>query len=367
MTEIETDLTVLDAINQDMASASPEFQPTGPTADIVERLNDELRMQSLNESMRKGSKLLNTIGAINYPPRQQLEYTFGLLREKGSITDAQSKALSAAYDIVFADPECGILPYELSITSLNEAAYRAAEQFGQLCGARPIDELSLLQSDNSMYQFKIEGRSYSYVFLYYYMRYAYCCRFLDFSNLKNYIELGSGSGRQVEIIKQLHPQINIYVVDLPPQLYVCRQLLGYVFKGDIVSYETTRRSEFSRIEGAGKIATLLPHQLKTLKPEGLTLSWNCMVYCIMPRDVVRNYLRLLSPLADLIYIIEPMPNTSDSKYGVSNPVQFEDYVEFLKPDFVNVDRSKAFRPLGQMKGGWGEGCDTFWKKNVRDV
>jgi len=362
MREIKTDLAVLDAMNHDMAGAPDAYQPSGPTAEIVKSLNLELRSQSLNESMRKGSRLLNTIGAVNYPPKQQLNYTFGLLRDKNLLTESQIKELNAAYDVIFSDGDLPILPYELGINSLNEAAYRAAAQFGELNGARPLSELSLSHSDDSMYHFEVEGRSYSYMFLYYYMRYAYCCRFIDFARIENYVEIGSGSGRQVEIIKRLYPRINFYVVDLPPQLYVCRQLLSSIFESDVVPYDLTRSEGFARVEGAGKIATLLPHKLGDLRLQGLTLSWNSMVYCIMPKEVVQNYLNILKGIVDYIYIIEPMPNTSDSKYGIDDPVQFEDYIEYLKPAFDNVDRSKAFRPLSQMKGGWGEACDTFWKK-----
>jgi hypothetical protein len=88
-----------------------------------------------------------------------------------------------------------------------------------------------------------------------------------------------------------------------------------------------------------------------------------MVYCIMPPRTVAHYLRLLARMAETIYIIEPMPNRCGEEYGMSETVDYDDYVKYLSPTHVNIDRTPAMRALGPMRGGWGDACDTMWKRN----
>ena len=39
------------------------------------------------------------------------------------------------------------------------------------------------------------------------------------------MELGSGSGKQVEVVAKLHPNVCYFLFDMPPQLYLCEPFL----------------------------------------------------------------------------------------------------------------------------------------------
>lgn len=361
---IADDVPLLDLMESDMKSAPEIYQATGPTAKIVSDLAAELRARPLAESLRTGSRLLNTIGAVNYSPLQQMHYNYGRQREHGELTAREQEVMESAARILWEKRDLPLLPYELSLESLERAAFCAAELYGKATGARSPREIGLSAGSEPMYAFEIDGKRYSYLYLYYYMRYAYCCQFVDFDKVENIVEMGSGSGRTVEIVKKLHPHINFYLLDLPPQLYVCRQLVRSVFAADLVDYNESRRPDFTCMTDTGRIATLLPHQLERIRPQGRTLAWNSMVYCIMPRPKVEHYLRFLAEIADLVYIIEPMPNRCDAEYGIDAPVDYDDYARCLSAKFVNVDRSAAMRALAPMVGGWGEPCDTMWLKRT---
>ncbi len=346
-----------------MAEAPAIYRPTGPTANIVEKMGEELRAQSLHAGIEAGSRLLNTIGAVDYPPVQQIEYTIARERDHGTLSQDEFQILHAAAQILRYKTAAPLLPYELSLDELNAAAFRTAALYGETVGAKPLSSMSALGFPGRGYNFLINRRPYSYVFLYYYLRYAYCCRFVDFDAIDAVIEVGCGSGRATEILRQAHPHLRFYLLDLPPQLFVTRQRMNEAFPGALLPYDVTRTSLFRSTNAPGTIATLLPHALERVAPEGKVLSWNQMVYCIMPPKTVAHYLNLLSHLSETIYIIEPMPNRCGEEYGMSETVDYDDYVKFLSPSHTNVDRSPAMRALGQMRGGWGEACDTIWKRH----
>jgi len=299
---------VLDQMVHDMTIAPAIYQPTGPTAKIVENMVKELRAQPLHIALDEGSRVLNTIGAVDYPPIQQIEYTIVRQRDHGVISKDEYEILHSAAQVLRRKSTAPLLPYELSLEELNEAAFRSAELYGESVGAKPLSAISAIGFANRGYTFTIDGRRYSYIFLYYYLRYAYCCRFVDFDTIDAIVEVGCGSGRATEILGQLHPHLRFYLLDLPPQLYVTRQRLNEAFPGALLPYSKTRESSFHATDAEGTIATLLPHAIDRIAPSGNVLSWNQMVYCIMPPNTVAHYLRLLARIAQTIYIVEPMPN-----------------------------------------------------------
>ena len=357
--QTQRNIQVLNKMVEDMNLAPAIYQPTGPTARIVTDMVEELRTRPLELGSEEGSRLLNTIGAVDYSPIQQIEYTLARQRDHGALDSNDYRVLHATAQVLRRNPNAPLLPYELSLNDLNAAAFRSAALYGQSTRAKPLTSTSAVGFPGSGYTFIIDGKRYSYIFLYYYMRYS---QFVDFDSLDAVVEVGCGSGRAVEILKQLHPHLKFYLFDLPPQLYVTQRRLGEAFPGALLPYEVTRDSAFRTADLPGSIATFLPHAIERIKPTGNVLSWNQMVYCIMPPSVVAHYLGILAKIADTIYIVEPMPNRCGKEYGMSETVDYEDYAQFLSHTHENVDRAPAMRALGRMSGGWGEACDTTWKR-----
>ena len=101
--------------------------------------------------------------------------------------------------------------------------------------------------------FSINEKFYTTSLLYYYIHYAYCCKYVDFNTIDTIMELGAGAGNQIGVIKRLHHHMTFYVFDIAPQLYVCQQYLSALFPDSVISYRQTRTMNELPEEQAGKI------------------------------------------------------------------------------------------------------------------
>ena len=90
--------------------------------------------------------------------------------------------------------------YYYDLEKLHIRACEFVERQAEIGGALPLTafEASLCGNPEDLVRYK--GRNYTMPMLYYYLRYVYCCRFVDFSKIDVLVELGSGSGKQIEIL-----------------------------------------------------------------------------------------------------------------------------------------------------------------------
>jgi putative sugar O-methyltransferase len=115
------------------------------------------------------------------------------------------------------------LPYSLRLSDLREMAYKHSELQGSLIGATPINSLECSDFGNPQDMFLIKGKKYTMKFLSFYVRYCFAERFMKLRGDEVIVELGSGSGYQVEILKKIYPNLTILCFDLPAQLYLCEK------------------------------------------------------------------------------------------------------------------------------------------------
>src|SRR6266850_2421455 len=339
MTNKVTDqLSLLEMMVSDTADAPAEFSIDGPTAGFLQRFQADLREKGLRKMALEGSRLLNTIGACNYSPLQQMHYNLEQRLEAGEIDRDEHRLLAQASGVIFDKHRVNLLPYELSLEDLNHAAYRACELYARATGAKPPGAFSFSDAFYPEYMFEIEGRRYSYLGLYYYCRYAFCAQYVDFDKLENVVEIGSGSGRAVEIIKKLHPRVTFHLLDLAPQLYVSQRFLESLFPEDIVNYELTRRGAPARTVKPGGIHFYPHYRIADLQLEGPTLSWNTMVFCIMSPDRAKRYFDEMRRLAEHVYVVEPTTAAGGAQYGLSEPNTFEHYARFMNDGYRLVAR-----------------------------
>lgn len=146
------------------------------------------------------------------------------------------------------------------------------------------------------------GKHFTLRFLNYYLRYAFVSQKLDLDNLGTFVELGSGSGRQVEILKKLHPDMTFLLFDIPPQIYVAERYLSTVFPGEVVSYRDT--SSLRNLENLekGKIHIFGSWQFPLLKDFEIDLFWNAASMQEMEPDVVMNYLSIVNQSANHVFL-----------------------------------------------------------------
>ena len=133
-----------------------------------------------------------------------------------------------------------LAPYSLTTHDVQEMAYRHCEMKGQLTRSKSIHSIEANRFGNPSDFFEIEGRTYTMAFLEYYLRYCFANQHIGFTGDEIIVELGSGSGHQVEVLKKLYPGQTILCFDLPVQLFLCQQYLGEVLgKDQIVPVEET--------------------------------------------------------------------------------------------------------------------------------
>jgi putative sugar O-methyltransferase len=239
--------------------------------------------------------------------------------------------------------------------------YKLAELYGEINGAEPISNLEASTVGNPEDIFFIQGKKYTMKTLYYYVQYAYCCKFIDFSSINSLMEIGSGSGKQIEIIKKLHTNITFYILDIPPQLYVCEKYLDALFPNSVVSYKSTRMMKnFSQVQ-KGKICILGNWKLPELINLDIDLFWNGASFQEMEPKVVLNYLRYVNQHAKFVFLSELMGGTKIAEkrgqHGVLKQTKLEHYQEGLK-DFVIQDLSKSiFLPRANERYSF-----SFWSR-----
>lgn len=169
--------------------------------------------------------------------------------------------------------------------------------------ANPLETVGESLAGNPGEFFTTEaGKHFTLRFLNYYLRYAFVSQKLDLDNLGTYVELGCGAGRQVEILKKLHPDMTYLLFDIPPQIYVAERYLSTVFPGEVVSYRDTHSFRDLDSLQKGKIHIFGSWQFPLLKDFEIDLFWNAASMQEMEPDVVMNYLSIINQSANHVFL-----------------------------------------------------------------
>jgi putative sugar O-methyltransferase len=336
------DPELLELMVADWRRGSTVAEVTGDLVKLYESFVEDLRARTIRENIRGAVRGLTAVNGCDHHPTRSTLAKIGFNKE---LEASQRDALNGALRYVAEHRDAAVLPYDLSLADLDEAAFRMCDLYGQACGALPLRDIEMSTAHTPDYTFIVDGKRYSYAFLYSYLHYAHCAQFVDFARIDNVVEIGGGVGRQLEVTKKLHPHLKFYMVDLGPTLYACHQYVSAVFPGSIVPYRATRDRATITLERPGDIAFVGNWQLDQLRPAGATLSFNTAVFCIMEPQVVTRYLSALKTFSDFIYLMEPKTDLCATIYNMPAAPTFRTYEEALAGDFTLVDRRPAVRPL----------------------
>jgi putative sugar O-methyltransferase len=282
-----------------------------------------------------------------------------------SFTPEVKSAVQTTLELVKADREAAVLPYDLSLKDLDDAAFRLCEITGELAGVRPLKDFKMSKVHRPEYTFVKNGNEYSYPVLYSYLHYVNCAQHVDFEEVENVVEIGPGAGRQVELIRRFHPNINFYLFDVAPTLYFCERFLSAAFPGAVVPYQDLRERAEISIDGTGKIACLGHWQIDGLRPIGRTLSFNTAVFCLMSPSHAERYFDHLMAYADSFYLMEPRRADCSEIYGLPESTCLEDLERFLDGGFDLLNCDRAVMPLG-LKKGFGDFHSMVWRRRGQD-
>lgn len=257
------------------------------------------------------------------------------------------------------------LPYSLRLGDIREMAYLHCELQGELAGARPINSIETSYFGKPQDLFMIGGRPYTIKFLNYYIRYCFGQRYLHFKGDETIVELGSGSGMQVEILKKMYPNLTILCFDLPAQLFLCEKYLSNVLGSEqvISSEDNLEVSDLSTIE-KGKVHMFGNWQFPLLKNFKFDIFWNAASFGEMEPGIVANYLNYIKSGCNWVYLMQARNGKESSKdTGVVRPIKFEDYGDMLGPEYQLVREGDAYdanRRVSQT-GGYFQ---ALWKRGA---
>lgn len=255
-----------------------------------------------------------------------------------------------------------LLPYSVDITDIREMAYHHCILQGEIAGITPISEIEASSFGAPEDFFEINEKKYTMAFLNYYIRLCFFHRFAPLKGTETIVELGSGSGHQIEVLKKVFPNLTILCFDLPYNLY-----LGYEYLSNTIGKNQVVKpsncldiTTLSSIE-KGKVYMFGNWQFPLLTNFKFDIFWNAASFGEMEPHIVQNYLSYVLGNCNLIYLLQARHGKETLKNnGVITPIHFDDYVSMLS-DYQLVQESDAFHAhrklsdsLGYFQGLWSK-------------
>ncbi len=332
------------------ATAAPDiYQPTNYWSVYNEGIVPELYSQGLHDFRRRRKTVLHKFSANDPSPAPLVD----LLRIR-YLNNRYTRRLRPWVRLLATANRAQA--YLRGQSMLGFARKKSAGSW-----AKPLDALEASLVGNPERPIRSKGRAYTPSILQYYMDYAYCSQFIDFDSLQLVVELGSGSGKQIEVVKKLHPHICFLVFDIPPQLYVCEQYLSAVVPGSVVSFRETRNLNELPEESRGKIFILGNWQFPIIQGSNVDLFWNCASFQEMEPHVVANYLTYVNQSCKYVFLSQEMGGKRRAdklgERGVLQPTTLDDYLAGL----ANL-RMVDLRPRWSFEGTRIQ--NTFWVRST---
>ncbi|MCB1101273.1 MAG: putative sugar O-methyltransferase [Kiritimatiellae bacterium] len=250
-----------------------------------------------------------------------------------------------------------VLPYLARLHDLRELAYHHCELVGRQRNAKPVQEFDTTDVGSPTDYFRIGHSRYTVRMLSYYLRYCFVESHVRFRGDEVIVELGSGSGFQVEVLKKLYPGLTILCFDLPVQLFLCESYLEQVLgrEGIVSAAETLHWKDLSGIQ-PGKVHFLGNWMHPMLRELPHDLFWNAASFGEMEPEIVRNYLGDVQDQASWIYLLQArMGKEVRGKHAVHQPTTFADYDRMLSRQTLQEEQDawQAHRRLSE-SGGYFE-------------
>ena len=258
-----------------------------------------------------------------------------------------------------------ILPYDLRVSDVGEMAYRHCDLLGQVTGAKPISSIEMTTFGNPADVVIVNGKTYSINFLTYYVRYCFAHQHLRFKGDEIVVELGSGSGRQIELLKKLYPELTVLCFDLPAQMYLCQTYLAEALgRGAVVGAEQTIAwTDLSQLE-RGRVHCFGNWKIPMISELNFDVFWNAASFGEMEPEVVDRYLSYVRGRAGWVYLLQARHGKETSgKIHVDRQIAFEDYQRFL-PGYSLAGEQDAYDAHRRVShsGGYFE---AVWKRTNR--
>ncbi|MGZ5244540.1 MAG: putative sugar O-methyltransferase [Bacteroidia bacterium] len=347
---------------EDVHNAPAEYAPTNYWSVYEKKFVPELNQYGLKDFRRRENSVLSSFGATDLISSfdhinlySNIFFYNGFTRKIPLYTTFLTKLNNFLNKTFLSN-----IP-EKKLYHAKKSSFDYVNTLAKTYGAKPLENVEASMVGNPEDVFEVNGKKYTRSFLYYYLRYIYCHRFVDFSKVNTLVELGSGAGKQTEVLKKLYPHLTILLFDIPPQLYVCERYLSTVFPGNVVSYQETRDIASLQNLEKGKIHIFGTWKFPLLNDIKIDLFWNAASFQEMEPDVVANYLKPINKKAESIFLQEEMGGkevaSKQGKFGVLKKTTLSDYKNSL-PNFELIELSPTLMPKGTLP----KSSDSFWKR-----
>ncbi|OFZ11405.1 MAG: hypothetical protein A3D92_13445 [Bacteroidetes bacterium RIFCSPHIGHO2_02_FULL_44_7] len=253
------------------------------------------------------------------------------------------------------------LPYSLNLKDIREMAYKNCELQGELAKITPISEIETSTFGNPSDLFEINGKKYTMQFLNFYIRLCFAQRQIGLKGTETIVELGSGSGFQVEVLKKVFPDLTILCFDLPYPLVLCEKYLSKSLgeQNIVESMKTIHWKDLKDVE-KGKVHMLGNWQFPLLKEFKFDIFWNAASFGEMEPAIVKNYLSYVLGSCAFVYLLQARNGKESSKNsGVVTPITFNDYANMLQ-GYTLVKESDAYEAHRRMSQSGGY-FQAVWK------
>ncbi|MGQ0826030.1 MAG: putative sugar O-methyltransferase [Actinomycetota bacterium] len=352
--QVRDDAGLLDTIVADQYAAAPRFHPTNYWACREPGIVAELR-KGLHDFRRRPSDALAWFSASDSPPAM-LQKINGVPPAARTVIDQLVTSLNGA--LAVGEPA---LPYNVSVPELLHTAYWLCELTATTSSQIVAPDRLDISRVGSPYGIEIEGRFLTRSTLSYYMRYAFVAEHIDFNDVDTVVELGSGCGKQAEILHQLHPHLTILQLDLAPALYCAERYMTASYPDSVVPCMTTRGNGALSLE-PGKVHFLLNARIADVDDIGRALFWNAASFGEMEPNVVEEYGADASRFAEWVFLHQAFRGKERGTAGVDGvlePVCMSTYAAAFPAHRMVVQRP-AHTGLGVLREGSCTYDDTVW-------
>lgn len=271
------------------------------------------------------------------------------------------KVLDAAHRMV-GERKLKMLPYGIKLQDVHALAMARAQLAAVEVSACPPAEVQATSFGDPQDLFEFDGRRHSISYLTYYLRYCFVHGIVGLRGDEVIAEIGSGSCKQVAVLKQALPQATLLCFDLPLQLFLgyhyCR---GFMAEHLVALEETMTWTDLSGLQ-PGKVHFFGNWQAPLLRDRTIDLFWNAASFGEMEPKVVQHYLDQVAGQASWIYLMQARHGKESGRRrgGVERPQTFEDYLRYLPGHVLRGERlaQGALKPYRE-SGGYFE---AVWER-----
>lgn len=254
------------------------------------------------------------------------------------------------------------LPYHLKLDDIHQLAFNRAQLFALRAGATPPEAVQASDFGNPQDLFYVNGRPYTIRFLDYFCRYAFAASAIPFRGDEVFVEIGSGSGKQIEVLKKVFPNAMFLCFDLPLQLCLANEYLRGVFPHDVAPVKET--CQWTSLQGLepGKIHLFGNWQTPLLHDIRFDVFWNAASFGEMEPHVVQNYLAHVGTTPEWIYLMQARHGKESWKGGgVETPQDFTKFNSYL-PDYALAREQDYQASLYSLRDSGGY-FEAVWRRN----